>query len=69
MAVQFSDAIDVGHEIVAIRKRTNEFHLEVLLWMADVNAIFLCKSFEQHDPLPQHAFPIVPVAEFEIDSR
>ncbi len=50
LAVQVPDGIDVGHEIVAVRKRANELLLHVALRLANADAVVLGELFEQ--PIP-----------------
>jgi hypothetical protein len=77
-AVQLSDGVDTGHEVIAWgTERTGrrgrgrrgnglgELDLQVSLGLPDADAVFLCETIEQLNALLQHAVPGIPVRVFE----
>ena len=52
-----SNGVDVGHEGIATRERSDELDLEVLAGLANANAIVLDEALEQLDALLQHVVP------------
>ena len=55
--VNFTDRIDVRHEITAPGKRSSQFHLKVLVWTSYPNAVILGKPFEQVNALVIESIP------------
>ena len=58
-AVEVTDGIDVGHEVVLSRQGFGVFDLQITTRLADANPIVLSESIEQLDPRLQHPVPAV----------
>src|ERR1700680_1031985 len=63
--VEGADGNDICDELVAIRERSNELHLQVLARRADANAILLSQLLKEVDSLVCHPVPGVTLAIFE----
>lgn len=50
LAIEFPDGIDVGDEIVAARKRSSEFHLQISLRLAYADTTVLAKAVSNASP-------------------
>jgi hypothetical protein len=64
-AVQRSNGVDMGDEVVPVRKRLAELDLEILARLANVDAIILGEALEQLDTLPDHAVPSTAIRIFK----
>src|ERR1700730_8239328 len=45
--VYLTDCIEIGNKFAASRQRLQKFDLQILAWVANANAIILCKPLEQ----------------------
>src|SRR6266576_3071118 len=50
LVINLPEGIKIGHEFAPSRQCPKHFDLQVLLWIANPNAIIPCKRFEQMDP-------------------
>src|SRR5215472_7270054 len=50
-AINFTDRVEVGNELAAIRKAAELLYLEILMRIGNSDAIVLSKPFEQMDSL------------------
>src|SRR5213592_695030 len=60
-AVQHSDRVDVGYEVILFRNCPGEPDLQVAAWLANADAVVLTEPVQELDPLLQHAVPSVAV--------
>src|SRR5579864_2511345 len=60
-AIESPYGVDVSDEVVAARKLSSEFDLQVTLRLADPDPIVLAESGQQCDPLPEHPIPGVSI--------
>src|SRR2546430_2679318 len=60
-AVQLSDRVDVGYEIVRLGKCPGELDLQVAAWLANADAVVLAEPVQELNPLLQDAVPGISV--------
>src|SRR5439155_11730711 len=60
-AVQRSDRVDVGYEVILFRNCPGELDLQVAARLANADAVVLAEPLEELNPLLQHAVPGISV--------
>src|SRR5437870_13721314 len=60
-AVQLSDRVDVGYEVILFGNGSHELDLQVTAQLANADAVVLAEPLEELNPLLQHAVPGVAV--------
>src|SRR5207244_5051420 len=60
-AVQLSDRVDVGYEVILFGNGSHELDLQVAARLANADAVVLAEPLEELDSLLQHAVPGVTV--------
>src|SRR5437016_5360289 len=60
-AVQRSDRVDVGYEVILVGNRPPELDLQVAARLANADAVVLAEPLEELDSLLQHAVPGISV--------
>src|SRR5439155_15467393 len=60
-AVQRSDRVDVGYEVILFRNCPGELDLQVAARLANADAVVLAEPLEELDSLLQHAVPGISV--------
>src|SRR5579864_601347 len=58
-AVESSDGIDVGHELIASRERAHELDLQIPSGLADADPVVLAKALKELNALLEHLVPAV----------
>src|SRR6202140_2335175 len=61
LAVQVANGIDIGHEIIAICERADQFLLCILLRLANADSVISGELLQQTDSLAKQALPVVSV--------
>jgi len=57
VAIEFTDSVNVGNELVGVGELPHHLDLEILLWLGNVNSIVLGKAFEEMHPLMDQPIP------------
>ena len=58
-AVQLSDRVDVGYEVILFGNGSHELDLQVAARLANADAVILAESVQEHDALLEHSVPAV----------
>src|ERR1039458_2301766 len=63
--VQVANGIDIGHKLVAVCERTNEFLLHVSFGLANADSVISGELLQQTDSLAKQPLPVVSVRVLE----
>ena len=65
LSVQVANGIDIGHKLVTVGERTNDFLLHVSFGLANADSVISGKLLQQSDLLAKQAFPVISVGILE----